>query len=207
MKEFLKCLCLLAVLVLSAKLFVVLDHLGKSVTAVRGDLHEIAEKSGRALDDSHALMKEATVTVQAARVTINEARPKIKLTLDDSHHLLLEAGLTAKEARLAAVEQRAYWNQTGKETVALLGKVNVMADDLDKTMISANKAMQDTDAAIQHADLIISDPAIKETLQHADGTMANVEKVSAKFAKPSSIAKAVWMGILDVSYKLATFFK
>lgn len=180
---------LLAGILLCAKAFTFLDHLGKTVVAVRGDVaqmagdvHASAVKVDATLDDSRKLLSAVTSTVKAARGTIEAARPKILISLDDSHHLLLEAGLTAAEARKASVEQRAYWAKTSQDTDALVRNLNVFVDSANKTTLQVNKAVADADA-------VISNPAIPSTIGHADKILADGEKVADRLAAPVNTAK------------------
>lgn len=198
LKDVLKCILLLAVIALCVKTIKVLDSVDQSVAQLHDDVHASTVKANAVLDDTHALITESSQTVIAARYAVNQARPKILLALEDSHHLLLESGLTAMEVRKAAVEQRAYWNQTGKETVSLLAKVNAIADGLDKTSVELNaslaattKAVQSADKAIQHADAVISDPAIPSVLHHGDAILADGQKVADRLAQPVATTKRV----------------
>lgn len=204
LKDSLVCLLLVAVIALSVKAFIFLDHLGKTVVAVRGDVaqvmydvHDSTVKVNATLDDSRKLISTTTSTVKAARGTIEAARPKILISLDDSHHLLLEAGLTAAEARKASVEQRAYWAKTSQDTDALVRNLNAFVDSANKTTLQVNKAVADADA-------VISDPAIPSTMKHADKILADGEKVADRFAKPASAVKAGFTWVLD---RVAHFLK
>lgn len=143
-------------------------------------------------------------TIDQVEQTTAETHKRIADTSSNVNALLIQLGLTADEARRAAIEQRAYWDKAGAETVRALGKTNDVLDQANRTLSSVDEsqrriadqtiaalsslpasvqaatgAMNQAAADLRSANTILQDPNIPQTLAHLNSTASHLDSTSA----------------------------
>jgi ABC-type transporter Mla subunit MlaD len=115
-------------------------------------------------------------------------------------------------AILAALEETTKHvdQHTGEITVATVNALNAIPPTLEKSQ----EAMSAGTDSLKAATKVLSDPSIPQTLDHVNQTMAHVQNTSAnvdkaveRMTKPQSLIKSLFTSLLDISYKLSSFFK
>jgi uncharacterized protein YoxC len=139
----------------------------------------------------------------------NRSLVQITKDVDDlkvmTNATLFQISDASHEVAVTAREQKKYWDQTSRGTVAAIGKLNKVLADVDAATLHVDQQIdplfQRVDASleqipatlqgvqetldasthtIKHLDGVISDPAIPQTLAHVNQTSANVEATTKK---------------------------
>lgn len=179
-----------------------------------------------------ALMQKANAFL--SQVASDEAMLSRQLGQDatDAHRDLVVIGGAASQVEQAARTQKKYWNESGRETVALLHHADEAVQDLRATNISLQQSISDVkmsavaaldsvpmvaasaEDALQSANRAVSNPDIYKTVDHLEKTTAHIESSTKAIddkvhqaLKPVGLLHRAFSSLLDVSYKLASFFK
>lgn len=142
------------------------------------DLAPTVEKVNAEIDEAHRLTLEAGLTAMEARKAsakeisyLDQWNNQFSATINDFQQVMLQTRST-----LAAVqgtsEAATSTIQTTQETVAALQAPITQAA---ATLQAAQRATEALQLAVVHLDVLVSDPAIKDTIAHTDATMGHVD--------------------------------
>src|SRR5438046_8000832 len=127
--------------------------------------------------------------------TTAEARKRLVDTSQNMNVILIQSGLAADEARRAAIEQRAYWNQAGAETVTAIRQIQQTTksvDDSQKQIAQATvmslqslqpaaqastEAMQQAANDLESLNKILADQNIAQLIEHLKQTAAHLDSM------------------------------
>lgn len=182
--------------------------------------------------DADKLVKDADTTVVATRSqlsdTINninavviESKRRIVDTSQNLNAILIQAGLASDEVRKAAMEQRQYWDQSGAETVKLLGNANQAVDSLHEAAQAIPPTLKDSQLALEQASLtmndaskILTDPNLAATLLNIQITTGHIAAISdlaetrfRQMMKPANVFKTLMERALGIAGSVAEIVK
>lgn len=166
------------------------------------------------LTSKHGPITEATATLRTSRATVDLAR---KVLLDERKNIKTIADNSAETTRktnetLEAVRQAAVGITASQKELTEHGVQSL--DALTGTLKNADLVLLATRDMVQSADRRIADPNIDRLVAHWEGlsmhlenTSASVDKVAARFAKPSNWFKSVLGEAFDFAWKGKSLFK
>jgi hypothetical protein len=178
-----------------------------------------------------ALEIEADLTLEHLTQDADELKQMTSATLfsvGDAAHEVAEMAREERQSWNRSAEQTAV--ALGK-TNAVLDQLALVVGNLDSSQAQiAAAAKQSLEAippllaesqdtirqageTVASLDRVIQDQNIPLTLAHVNGTAEHLEATSAsldaavkRMTRPQSLVKSLFVGLLDVSYKLHTFF-
>jgi hypothetical protein len=184
--------------------------------------------AGLFLQDLRKAAVELQKTAIATTSLVQEAHARVMGTSQNLNAILLQVGMASDEVRRASVEQRAYWNQLGDESVKFLQDSRVTIDALQTTatdadrdlarisdstvealdsvppaMQSATKTLDASTKAVSDAAKILESPTIPETQQHIDNISSSLDVWVKRVTKPASVVKSVIWKILGIGGPIA----
>ena len=180
-------------ILLCAKAFIFLDHLDKTVFAVKGEVAQVQTdlstslgKVNTVLDDGHKLIPAATDTVREATKTLDDSRPKLLAVIDSANGLFGAATDTVNFAKpkigtaLDRTNRFLLEADTGSAAIRKQELANAQTWDASGKQFllflgKLNGIADHTDSAVIHGDKIL----------------ANGEKISNRLAQPVTTVKKI----------------